>query len=168
MKRLFYDRLLSAVAVLLWMGVIFVFSAQTGAISGGTSGRILKVFIGIFYPNFDSLSPDLQSSIMSVWHTVIRKVAHFSEYAVLAALSANAIRTYNLSRALKFAIPVGVGFLYAVSDEIHQLFVADRAGSPKDVLIDTSGALFGTLVFFLIYFICVKVKKKKGIKGEII
>ena len=161
MKKVYYDRLLSALAVLLWMAVIYIFSAQTGAISGGTSGRILKVFIGVFYPNFDSLSPDLQSSIMSVWHTVIRKGAHFSEYAVLAALSASAIRTYNLSKLWRAVIPVGVGFLYAASDEIHQLFVADRAGSFKDVCIDTAGALFGTLSFYGICLLIKKIKKRK-------
>ena len=161
MKKVYYDRMLSALAVLLWMAVIYIFSAQTGAISGGTSGRILKLFIGVFYPNFDSLSPDLQTSIMSIWHTVIRKGAHFSEYAVLAILCANAIRTYNFSKLWRAIIPVGVGFLYAASDEIHQLFVADRAGSPVDVCIDTAGAVFGALSFYGIYFLIKKIKKRK-------
>ena len=161
MKKVYYDRLLSALAVLLWMAVIYIFSAQTGAVSGDTSGRIVKLVVGFFYPNFNSLSPDLQTEIMTAWHTVIRKGAHFSEYAVLAALSANAIRTYNLSKLWRAVIPVGVGFLYAASDEIHQLFVADRAGSFKDVCIDTAGALFGTLSFYGIYLLIKKIKKRK-------
>ena len=41
-------------------------------------------------------------------------------------------------------LPVlAAGFLYAVSDEIHQIFVPGRSGEPRDVLIDTSGVLIG-------------------------
>jgi VanZ family protein len=36
--------------------------------------------------------------------------------------------------------------LYAVSDEVHQTFVAGRHGSPRDVLIDAVGAALGLLV----------------------
>jgi VanZ family protein len=40
-------------------------------------------------------------------------------------------------------IPLLIGFLYAVSDEIHQYFVPGRAMQARDVLIDTSGVLLG-------------------------
>ena len=165
MKKVHYDRLLSALAVLLWMAVIYIFSAQTGAVSGDTSGRIVKLVVGFFYPNFNSLSPDLQTEIMTAWHTVIRKGAHFSEYAVLAVLSANAIRTYNLSKLWRVVITLAISFLYAASDEIHQLFVANRAGSFTDVLIDTSGAVFGLAIFVLARFLIAK-KRENIKKGE--
>ena len=37
---------------------------------------------------------------------------------------------------------------YAASDEIHQLFVPERAGMFRDVLLDSSGAALGTLIAF--------------------
>lgn len=40
-------------------------------------------------------------------------------------------------------IPLLIGFLYAVSDEIHQYFVPGRAMQARDVLIDTAGVLLG-------------------------
>ena len=40
--------------------------------------------------------------------------------------------------------------LYASSDEIHQLFVPNRAGQVRDVCIDTSGGLVVLVIIFLI------------------
>ena len=39
-----------------------------------------------------------------------------------------------------------ITFAYACSDEIHQLFVADRAGKGTDVLIDMCGAVIALLI----------------------
>jgi VanZ family protein len=50
--------------------------------------------------------------------------------------------------------------LYAVADELHQLFVPGRAASPVDVLIDTGGALLGILLFALLRFLIRKKRSK--------
>lgn len=76
---------------------------------------------------------------LGTWDLVLRKVAHMAEYAILAALLARA-----LGRELAaFAAAVA----YAITDEIHQTFVAGRAGKPLDVLIDAAGAVLGILVW---------------------
>jgi len=71
---------------------------------------------------------------------LLRKVAHFTEYALLLALWWRALRTRLAVRtalALSLAITIG----YAASDEIHQRSVEGRVGTPVDVAIDTAGAL---------------------------
>ena len=74
------------------------------------------------------------------WDVALRKGIHFSEYAVLCALWFRALRgRWPRDRAL--AMAVGICVLYAVTDEIHQTFVDGRIGAPRDVLIDTAGAL---------------------------
>jgi VanZ family protein len=76
---------------------------------------------------------------LGVWDTILRKGAHMSEYAVLALL---------LLRALGREVPAFlVGLAYAATDEVHQLFVRGRHGSPFDVAIDAVGLALGLLVF---------------------
>lgn len=136
-------------AVAAWMAVIFLFSAQTGDNSGNTSGEIVKWVIGLFYRNFAELSVEKQTKILEIVHLLIRKGAHFSEYAVLALLTANALRPYPLSLLLRWVVPVAFCALYAVTDEIHQYFVPERACRFLDMCIDTAGAVFGTAAFAL-------------------
>ena len=92
--------------VAVWMGVIFAFSAVP-SLSSGLGG----------------------------WDLVLRKCAHMTEYAILAALVVRASGSY----ALGFALAVA----YACTDEFHQTFVRGRHGSPVDVCIDAAGALIG-------------------------
>jgi VanZ family protein len=76
---------------------------------------------------------------------VLRKVAHFSEYALLLALWFRALRgRLDVDRALAAAWALVV--VYAASDEFHQTFVHGRTGTPRDVLIDAFGALVAALV----------------------
>jgi VanZ family protein len=73
---------------------------------------------------------------LGTWDLVLRKLAHVTEYAILAFL---------LRRA--FAVPAafGVALAYAISDEFHQTFVRGREGRPRDVAIDALGIVLGLL-----------------------
>ena len=77
---------------------------------------------------------------LGTWDLVLRKVAHFAEFGILGWL---------LVRALRDA-PAAVlaGAAYAVTDEVHQLFVSGRQGSPLDWLIDAAGVVAGVAVAF--------------------
>jgi VanZ family protein len=79
------------------------------------------------------------STELGTWDTILRKLAHVAEYALLGALLARALR--------RPALAVALAGLYAVSDEIHQTFVEGRVGAPLDVAIDTLGALLGVLAW---------------------
>jgi VanZ family protein len=82
--------------------------------------------------------PDLGTGLGG-WDLVLRKIAHAAEYAVLGALLVRAT-----GRA---GVAVGLGTLYAVSDEVHQSFVPGRLGSPLDVALDAGGVLVGVVVW---------------------
>ena len=78
-------------------------------------------------------------------HLVGRKVAHFSEYALLCALWWRALRMRIGDRsAITWAVVVSVA--YACSDEWHQTFVDGRVGAPADVAIDSAGALAASVL----------------------
>jgi VanZ family protein len=78
------------------------------------------------------------SSGLGTWDLVLRKCAHMAEYAILAVLLLRATSSY--------AWAFGLAVAYAASDEVHQLFVRGRHGSPVDVAIDAVGALIGLAV----------------------
>ena len=70
---------------------------------------------------------------------VLRKVAHFTEYALLLLLWWRALRTRLVSRtALGLALAITIA--YAVTDELHQTQVEGRVGTPRDVVLDAAGA----------------------------
>jgi len=75
---------------------------------------------------------------LGTWDLVLRKIAHATEFAILAALLFHALRQAG------WAIAIGIG--YAVSDEIHQSFVAGRQASPRDVAIDSVGVVVGAVL----------------------
>jgi VanZ family protein len=78
--------------------------------------------------------PDLGTDL-GVWDTVLRKLAHTAEFAILGALVYRAAGTAPAAILLSSA--------YAASDELHQSFVSGRHGSPLDWLIDTLGVVVG-------------------------
>jgi VanZ family protein len=90
------------------------------------------VWAGVIFA-FSSI-PSLNSGL-GTWDYILRKGAHMTEYAILAVLLVRATGSYVW--AFAFAVS------YAVTDEVHQLFVRGRHGSPVDVGIDAVGALIG-------------------------
>lgn len=77
-----------------------------------------------------------------------RKVAHFVEYALLAGLWWRALRT-RLSPSAAIGVAFAISVAYAASDELHQLTVSGRTGTPRDVAIDSAGAA-ATAAFIMI------------------
>jgi VanZ family protein len=82
--------------------------------------------------------PSLSTELGTV-DTILRKLAHLAEYAVLGALLCRALRRPGLA--------ILAVTLYAVSDEVHQTFVEGRVGAPLDVGIDAVGAAVGVLLW---------------------
>ena len=74
---------------------------------------------------------------MATIHFTTRKVAHFTEYAILGFLAARAFRSYPRW----FAISVALVVVYALIDEYHQSFVPSRTASIFDSLIDMAGGI---------------------------
>ena len=118
--------------VVAW--VCFIFFASTAEFSAANTSRIIR-------PVLLWLSPGISEAAISEVHFLVRKAAHFTEYAVLALLAARAFGA-SPRRGLKrrwwlasFALVACV----ALSDEYHQSFVPSRTASLYDSLIDMAG-----------------------------
>lgn len=134
---------------ILWMILIFMFSAKDADHSHQDSLGVGKMIGRILYSDFENWSDTDQELFVSKIEYPIRKCAHASEYAVLGVLLFNTLRYYGVLRYL-FMLAWTGATLYACTDEFHQLFVQGRSGQVMDVMIDSMGALFGIVVIKLI------------------
>lgn len=139
------------------MIVIFLFSAKTGDSSSKMSIGYAKIlakmlgWIGVFHI---SSASELLMYAEQV-HTLVRKMAHFMEYAVLGFFSCRAVLCDVKDRKMAAVIAQAFCTCYAATDEIHQIFVPGREGKILDVGIDSLGALTGILIACL--FFCTKI-----------
>lgn len=111
----------SLALVLLIMGVIFSFSAQSAVQSGGSSGRIVSALIRWLYPDFSAYSAQRQEDLYFLVDFIVRKTAHLLEFAALGfalRLHLQAVSRYTPVRRPQL-LAWGIGTLYAASDELH-------------------------------------------------
>ncbi len=126
-------------AVILWMGVIFWFSAQPADISSDMSESVGMRIGQILIRGFDSWSPEKQLAYAEGIDHVVRKCAHAVEYAILAGLLVGMFYSYGMKGNRIFIAALAVTAAYAGTDEFHQIFVEGRACMLTDVLIDSCG-----------------------------
>lgn len=126
--KLSYKNCFKLLALLFWCGFIYYFSSEPLSISSLRGSSLVQLIKNLF-PN--------DSYLLIAF--LIRKLAHFSEYLILAVLTYFVLKDYQLKRKALCIILFCV--LYAISDEIHQYFVPGRVMSFIDVLIDSLGAL---------------------------
>lgn len=131
--------------VVIWAAVIF--SASTDALSSPRTSRIIGPILRWF-------KPDVSAETVERVQWVVRKTAHAVEYGILGILlwvAQRKPRWNNLGpwerRPAVWSL-VGA-FVYALSDEGHQMFVASRGASLGDVFLDTAGAALGLLVLWM-------------------
>lgn len=80
---------ISAVAVIAACAFIFLMSSRAGGESGALSRAIVDFFVQFLVPGYSQMLPMEQTAWYDAIHLVVRKLAHFSEFAILGALSAN-------------------------------------------------------------------------------
>lgn len=148
----FAVRLVAGLMTLVCMAVIFMFSCDNSDESSDKSGMITRAVISIVAPDYDEMSHAEQQATMVKVEHIIRKLAHFTIYTALGFFSSLTVGRRKLF-SKGTAVNMIFCFLYACSDELHQYFVPGRSCQFTDVLIDTSGALTGTLVTMLLFTI---------------
>lgn len=142
------------------MIAIFAFSAQKAEQSDSTSTGFIQVLAKMFYPGFESLGEEKQQSVIGALQFVVRKAAHMTEFASLGVLLCAFAFTFG-EKFRYFLLVFLFGFFYAVTDEVHQLFVEGRSCQLTDVLIDGFGVVIGMTVLYLVVRILVKIKRKR-------
>lgn len=154
MKKPFWIYLFLTVAIMIG---IFSFSAQSGDKSSDISMNITEKVVN--QDNYEETAEKSLSKKQEETETIIRKTAHFLIYTGLGLCVFMTL--YYSGKVNKmwilFIISLGFCMFYASGDEIHQLFVSERSGEVRDVLIDSAGSLLGIVIAIIIQ----KIRSKK-------
>ena len=137
------------------MFIIFSFSSDTGVESSKKSDEMIVAFCEKIMGRELSLSE--KEEYLDRFVFFVRKSAHFILYALLGFSIISFMKEFVLLDYKKMVFCVFLVFLYACSDEIHQLFVMERTGKILDVVIDTFGGVVSTFLYLKIY----QVRRKK-------
>lgn len=137
------NKLINWLPAIVWMMLIFIFSAQPAAQSNELSSGLTKVLVDVLGKVLPLNAETCTINDFAVqMNHIVRKSAHFSIYLVLGILVSGAmIKSGNKKRTV--VISLLICSVYAASDELHQLFVPGRGCQLKDVLIDSAGAFTG-------------------------
>ena len=126
------------IAYTLW---IFHNSAQTGKVSANLSQTLS-------YRIYDSLQ-FLHFMPFKLFHTLIRKFAHFSEYALLGIL-VSIVSFHTIEERQQKLVIILWMILVPILDEGIQCFTPGRSAELRDCIIDMCGFGFGFLITYLI------------------
>lgn len=140
MSRKKLQKFLAWLALLVWMGVIFYFSHQSGDASMQLSDGILDSFKSLFQNFLD-------------YHTlsyIVRKIAHFTEYFILGLLIYHLVKQYRVISKTEIIWMILFCVIYAMSDEFHQVFIGGRSPKVFDVIIDSLGSSLSILILQLL------------------
>lgn len=126
------------------MAIIFTMSSFNSIESANQSNYIVNI-----------ISSVLNINNIELLNLIIRKLAHYIEYLILGILVINMFIKNNIPKS--YLISIIFCIIYAISDEIHQIFTPGRACQIKDILIDSIGSITGIYLYKLIS------KRKKSI-----
>jgi VanZ family protein len=131
--------------MLVWMAIIFTASGDTQSSRHSST---------LFEPLLRWLCPWLAPPRVEEIHYLFRKICHLTEYAVLAVLCWRAIRQPQRHdprpwRWPEAGLALAIVWLYAASDELHQVFVPSRTGQFSDVIVDVSGGAIGLALLWV-------------------
>lgn len=90
-----------------------------------------------------------QSGYYNFIEFFIRKATHFSVYAIMGAIYILILHAFNMKKQLIWAVALLTLILFAISDEWHQSFTANRTPLIADILIDSLGVCFGLVIGFI-------------------
>ena len=135
-----------------WTCIIWSFSLQPANVSAEISGGFGSWIVETILPGILEGIEEISVQDRELWHTILRKCAHFAEYCVLGILWSITLMLMNCLYKVRTA--VGICLLTALVDETIQRFIPGRAGRLLDVLLDSTGAACGILIIWLIYCLC--------------
>lgn len=149
------SRIILTSLLFLWMFIIFMFSNQPATVSefysDSFTSQVIDATLSI---TNNEINEDEKIELIEDLRFIIRKTAHFSLYFILNLLAYFTFKAYGIKNSFLYSILFS--FLFACTDEFHQLFIDNRSGRIFDVFIDTTGAIICSLTI-----VCFKKLKKE-------
>lgn len=159
-------RIVLTIACIFAFAWIFSNSLKTGEQSSAQSHAVTKAVqdtAKVVAPS--SKVATATGEDYDILHSLIRSIAHFSEFAVLGALLAWCYLSYTRQKAF-FVLPIGLIVLTPIVDETLQISTGGRGAEMKDIFLDTAGGLLGALcavvLVWLVFALCQRRRRKRG------
>ena len=143
-------KLLLWLPALLWYRVIWGFSAQTAAVSGDLSDRLLWRLMALVSPAFAGADAVTQNASVELLSFFERKAAHMFLYFVLILLLWLALLPLIRSKRNQVLLAAVLCAVLAGLDEYHQTFIPGRSGELRDVCVDLAGAAVAVALVVLL------------------
>ena len=147
--RYFLRTLFWGCSVLI-MVLVFVFSSQPGPESSQLSSGFISQILTAVYPDFKTLTPAESQTMIQGLQSLVRKTAHLTVFAGLGCFVSLALLTNYMKQFTRWWVSELICVVYAISDEVHQIFVPNRGPMFTDILIDSAGATIGILVVLFV------------------
>jgi VanZ family protein len=138
-------KIIKVLLILIVMVTIFMFSNDDSEVSTRKSDRLI-IKVSEFVLNRE-LSNKEKSEYLDRYFVIVRKTAHFTLYFLLGLTFVSFLKEFDLTNKKLILYTVIFVFLYACSDECHQLFISGRSGEILDVLIDTLGGVTSSIIY---------------------
>ena len=133
--------------VICCMLIIFMFSSDSGTASNKKSDSVIINLVEVI--SNKKVNNKDRDKYIEKYVFPVRKCAHFTIYLILGILVISLLSEYRILNFKTVLYTLFIVFLYACSDEFHQLFVSGRSSEIGDVLIDSSGGFIGSYLYYL-------------------
>ena len=133
--------------VICCMLIIFMFSSDSGTASSKKSDSFIINLVEVI--SNKKVNNKDRDKYIEKYVFPVRKCAHFTIYLILGILVISLLSEYRILNFKTVLYTLLIVFLYACSDEFHQLFVSGRSSEIGDVLIDSSGGFIGSYLYYL-------------------
>lgn len=133
--------------VICCMLIIFMFSSDSGTASSKKSDSVIINLVEVI--SNKKVNNKDRDKYIEKYVFPVRKCAHFTIYLILGILVISLLSEYRILNFKTVLYTLLIVFLYACSDEFHQLFVSGRSSEIRDVLIDSSGGFIGSYLYYL-------------------
>jgi len=135
--------------LVFWLVVIFLLSNQDSGKSQHLSDNLIGKGVDIVASiTKQEITPTKKVTIVENMSDKVRSLAHFTEYLILGLLVINVLKDYYKLDYKIWLYGLLFCILYAIGDELHQLFISGRSFQYGDIIIDTLGSILGSFGFF--------------------
>ena len=148
-------KILSWAAAGFWMAGLFIFSC----IPGASAQRLLQQTASVISQILSAMGMTLDAQGLAELTALLPFLLQALGYMVLALLCWNALRTCGLGWRAAPALGLAVTTLFAVVDELHQIFTPGRVPRVTDWLVSFLSSLFILACLFLFLILWEKCPK---------
>ena len=143
------------------MCVIYGLSSENAAASTDRSEGVADVIAGVVVDGYHDMDTAQQQNEINKINLPLRAAAHFSLFACLGLFSTAFVYSLGI-RKWYFTVlsPLLFGLLYAIFDEMHQQFSANRVSDFADVLTDLAGVLVAVFITNAVVLLTLKLRRK--------